>query len=201
MSSANGPSNHLVIFTARALTVDNGMQHSPTDISDTFSEWLAGKAQAELGLFSVATKSVGGVDLDETFENFTQALEVADCAIIVIPGRHLCLLDAVYPRLLVHLTFRPRWLKRTLLICLGEMAKNVKKFDPKIFDHPPVVFSTSPKEWEGETDLFREVTEFIHRLPGGKFLRPLPGVTTPPKNIPKWSLPQDNFKPSIIVHP
>ncbi|VUZ50625.1 unnamed protein product [Hymenolepis diminuta] len=162
MSSGITPSNHLVIFTPHALTIDNGIPHPPTDISNTFSEWLARKAQTELDLFSVATKSVGGADLNETFENFLKALEVADCAIIVIPGKQVCLLDAIYPRLLVHLTFRPWWLRRMLLVSLGEIAKNGKKFDPKIFNHPPVNFSISPKKWEKEINQWKEIAEFIH---------------------------------------
>nr|CDS32489.1 hypothetical protein HmN_000072500 [Hymenolepis microstoma] len=162
MPSVINSSNHLVIFTPHALIIDNRKPHSPTDISNAFSEWLAGKAQSELNLFSVATKSTGGADLDETFENFLQALEVADCAIIVIPGQKICLLDAIYPRLLVHLTFRPWWLKRMLLVSLGEIGKNGKKFDPKIFHHPPVIFPTSPNHWEKEVNQWKVIAEFIH---------------------------------------
>ncbi|VDN97139.1 unnamed protein product [Rodentolepis nana] len=162
MSSVTNSSNHLVIFTPHALIIDNRKSHSPTDISNAFSEWLAGKAQRDLDLFSVATKSIGGADLDETFENFLQALEVADCAIIVIPGQQICLLDAIYPRLLVHLTFRPWWSKRMLLVSLGEIAKNGKKFDAKIFNHPPVIFPISPSSWEKEVDQWKIIAEFIH---------------------------------------
>lgn len=162
-------SNHLVIFTPHALSLSNGTPHSHTDLSITFADWLAGKAQSELGLYSVATKSVGGFDLDETFQNFLQALEVADCAIIVIPGKQICLLDSIYPRLLVHLTIRPWWLKRTLLVSLGEIAKNGKKFDPNIFSHKPVIFSASPKKWEKDERPWKEVAIFIHRKLSRKY--------------------------------
>ncbi|VDM31090.1 unnamed protein product [Hydatigera taeniaeformis] len=156
-------SKHLVIFTPRALTVDNGAPPPSNDLSEAFSQWLAGRAQSELQLFSVATKSVGGSNLDSTFDNFVQALELADCAIIVFPGQHVCVLDAFYPRLLVHLTMRPWWLKRMLLVSLGEIAKNGKKFDPMLLSHPPVIFSTSPKMWENELRQWKEVADFIHR--------------------------------------
>lgn len=156
-------SNHLVIFTPRALTVDNGAPPSSNDLSEAFSQWLAGRAQSEFHLFSVATKSVGGSDLDATFDNFVQALEIADCAIIVFPGQQVCLLDAIYPRLLVHLTMKPWWLKRMLLVSLGEIAKNGKKFDPMLLPHPPVIFSTSPNTWEYELRQWEQIAEFIHR--------------------------------------
>ena len=156
-------SNHLVIFTPYALTVDCRVPCSSKGLSESFSQWLAAKAQAELDLYSVATKSVGGSDLDATFDNFLQALEVADCAIIVIPGKQICLLDSIYPRLLVYLTIKPLWLKRMLLVSLGNIAKNGKKFDPMIFSHPPVIFSDSPKKWVEEKHQWEEVANFIHR--------------------------------------
>ncbi|VDK33386.1 unnamed protein product [Taenia asiatica] len=156
-------SNHLVIFTPRALTVDNGAPPSSNDLSEAFSQWLAGRAQSELHLYSVATKSVGGSNLDATFDNFVQALELADCAIIAFPGQQVCLLDVIYPRLLVHLTLKPWWLKRMLLVSLGEIAKNGKKFDPMLLPHPPVIFSTSPNAWEYELRQWKEIADFIHR--------------------------------------
>uniref|UniRef100_A0A5K3FEX3 FMN_red domain-containing protein n=1 Tax=Mesocestoides corti TaxID=53468 RepID=A0A5K3FEX3_MESCO len=154
-------SNHLVVFTPHALTVGNGVSPSPNDISEVFAQRLAAKAQAELGLFSVATKSMGDKDLDATFDNFTQALELSDCAIFVIPGSKICLLDAIYPRLLVLLTMQPWWVKKMLLVCLGEMATNGKKFDPLIFQHTPVFFSASPSNWNEEIGQWKEVMSFI----------------------------------------
>ncbi|CDS42234.1 expressed conserved protein [Echinococcus multilocularis] len=161
-------SNHLVIFTPRALTIDNGVPPAFNDLSEAFSHWLAERAQTELHLFSVATKSVGGSNLDATFDNFVQALELADCAIIVFPGQQVCLLDAIYPRLLVHLTVKPWWFKRMLLVSLGEIAKNKKKFDPMLLLHPPVIFSTSPKMWQMEERQWEEIADFIHPKPSGE---------------------------------
>ncbi len=155
--------NHLVIFTPHALTVDNGVPPSSRDISEAFAQALASKAQSELKLASVATKSVGGKDLNATFENLQRALGVAECAIIVIPGSKICLLDAIYPRLLVFLTMHPEWLKKMLLVGLGDIATNGKKFDHSVFEHAPVIFSTSAEDWPSETDKWQEVFDFIHR--------------------------------------
>ena len=156
-------SNHLVIFTPLALTIDNGVLPSSKGLSEYFSEWLAAKAQAELDLYSVAIKSAGGSNLETTFDNFLRALKIADCAIIIIPGKEICLLDAIYPRLLVYLTINSWWLERLLLVGLGNIAHNGNKFDPMIFSHPPVIFSDSPKQWGREELQWEEIVNFIHR--------------------------------------
>lgn len=155
-----------ILIYAPQESTTNGFNNGPSiqHSAEDFANQLALRAQQDLKIPVVSTHVVDRSYICKSMDKFQQDLSSADFAVIVISGEQGNLLDLIFPRLLVLLTFHPHWRQKMMLVSLGKpVGFNI--FDPSILLNQPIIYArSSANYWTEETEAWNTLFNIIKRM-------------------------------------